>query len=129
MSFKSVHHKLKLKLERQSKLVLDWYLRGSLQVKHNLDTTKNTSFFKFPGSPVVRTLHFHCWGPRFNPRAGNEDPQSTWLSQKKQTTTPTPFSWLFKVNFDVLSCLELIINSSIKTKLILGGLTNINVFL
>ena len=20
----------------------------------------------FPGSPVVRTLHFHFWGPRFN---------------------------------------------------------------
>ena len=24
-------------------------------------------FREFPGSPVVRTLHFHCWGPRFDP--------------------------------------------------------------
>ena len=22
---------------------------------------------EFPGSPVVRTAHFHCQGPRFNP--------------------------------------------------------------
>ena len=28
----------------------------------------------FPGGPVVRTLCFHCRGPRFNP----------WLGQKKK---------------------------------------------
>ena len=22
---------------------------------------------EFPGSPVVTTLHSHCWGPEFNP--------------------------------------------------------------
>ena len=25
----------------------------------------------FPGSPVVKTLHFHCRGRRFNPWSGN----------------------------------------------------------
>ena len=25
----------------------------------------------FPGGPVVRTLHFHCQGPGFNPWSGN----------------------------------------------------------
>ena len=24
----------------------------------------------FPGSPVVKTLHFHCWEPRFDPWSG-----------------------------------------------------------
>ena len=26
---------------------------------------------EFPGIPVVRTLCFHCSGPRFNPWSGN----------------------------------------------------------
>ena len=29
---------------------------------------------ELPGGPVVRTLYFHCWGPRFNPQSGNYDP-------------------------------------------------------
>ena len=36
-------HKLKLKLERQSRPVLDWYL----QVKYNLNIIKDTSFLNF----------------------------------------------------------------------------------
>ena len=26
---------------------------------------------EFPGGPVVRTRHFHCRGPEFNPSLGN----------------------------------------------------------
>ena len=26
---------------------------------------------EFPGGPVVRIPHFHCWGPRFNPWVGS----------------------------------------------------------
>ena len=26
---------------------------------------------EFPGGPVIRTLHFHCSGPGFNPWSGN----------------------------------------------------------
>ena len=26
---------------------------------------------EFPGNPAVRTLHSHCWGPRFDPWSGN----------------------------------------------------------
>ena len=32
---------------------------------------KSRRFWEFPGSPVVRTQRFHCWGPRFNPWSGN----------------------------------------------------------
>ena len=32
---------------------------------------KHPSFGDFPGGPVVRTLHFHCRGSRFNPWLGN----------------------------------------------------------
>ena len=32
-----------------------------------------------PGGSVVRTLHSHCWGPRFNPWSGNQD--TAWYSQ------------------------------------------------
>ena len=35
-----------------------------------------------PGGPVVRTPHFHCRGPGFNP--GTEIPQAAWWSQKKK---------------------------------------------
>ena len=27
--------------------------------------------WEFPGSPVVRTPRFHCWGPGFDPWSGN----------------------------------------------------------
>ena len=36
---------------------------------------------EFPGSPVVRTLHSHCWGPRFNPYQGTKISEATWLGQ------------------------------------------------
>ena len=49
----------------------------------HVNMTCKTSFFslnlvshtkvvgEFPGAPVVRTPHFHCTGPGFNPWSGN----------------------------------------------------------
>ena len=45
---------------------------------------------EFPGSPVVRTWHFHSCGPRFNLWSGNQDPAShpvrpkTKIKKKKE---------------------------------------------
>ena len=39
----------------------------------------------FPGSPVVRTLFFHCGGPcRFSPWSGTRIPQAVQYGQKKR---------------------------------------------
>ena len=35
-----------------------------------------SEFMDLPGSPVVKTLHFHYRGYRFDPLSGNYDP--TW---------------------------------------------------
>ena len=32
--------------------------------------------WEFPGGPVVRTLHFHCQGRRFNPWLGTKISQA-----------------------------------------------------
>ena len=47
---------------------------------------RNADSWDFPGSPVVRTLRFHCGGRKFNPRSGNEDPAShmVWPKKKKK---------------------------------------------
>ena len=39
---------------------------------------------EFPGSPVVRTLHSHCRGPRFNPWLGTKVLQDVRHGQKKK---------------------------------------------
>ena len=45
-------------------------LKGaSYQAKQVLNQRRD-----FPGSRVVKTLHFNCQGPRFNPRSESEDP-------------------------------------------------------
>ena len=53
---------------------------GSQRVRH--DSATNTCahmyhkihpYEDFPGSPVVKTLHAHCRGHRFNPWWGNQD--------------------------------------------------------
>ena len=38
---------------------------------------------EFCGSPMVRTPHFHCWGPR---SLGTKIPQAAQCSQNKQTS-------------------------------------------
>ena len=45
---------------------------------------QETKVGEFPGGLVVRTLRLHCWGPRFNPWWGNEDPTSRTVQQKKK---------------------------------------------
>ena len=36
----------------------------------------------FPGSIVVKTLHFQCRGHRFDPRSGNQDPACHMVQPK-----------------------------------------------
>ena len=36
---------------------------------------------EFSGDPVVRTWHFRCWGPRFEPWLGNLEPTGCILVQ------------------------------------------------
>ena len=40
--------------------------------------------WEFSGSPVVRTLRFHCLGPWFNPWLGNQDPAIRVAQPKKK---------------------------------------------
>ena len=90
-----MYHKLKLKLERQSRPVLDWYLRGSLQVKHNLDIIKNTSFLNLlavqwsglctstaggPGSIHRQGTKIH--NPRGSAKNQNNNPYSIFVAFK-----------------------------------------------
>ena len=39
---------------------------------------------EFPGGPGVRTQHFHCCGPRFDPWSGNWDSASCTARPKKK---------------------------------------------
>ena len=41
-------------------------------------------FNKVTKDPVVRTLHFHCQGPGFNPCSGNQNPASCMKWPKKK---------------------------------------------
>ena len=45
---------------------------------------------EFPGGPVVRTCHFHCQGPGFNPSRGTKIPQATRCVQKNKHTNKRP---------------------------------------
>ena len=42
------------------------------------------------GGLVVRTLHFHCQGPGFNPWLSNKDPASSTVEPKKKKKQPPP---------------------------------------
>ena len=42
---------------------------------------KITLLGEFPGGPVVRTWHFHCWGPGSIPGWGTKIQQAVWCSQ------------------------------------------------
>ena len=53
--------------------------------KKQLLILKNNSG-DFPGSPVVKTLCFHCTGHGFDPWSENEDPtcHAVWSKKKKK---------------------------------------------
>ena len=42
---------------------------------------------ELPGSPAVRTLHFHSWGPDLNPIWGIKIPESCAIKPKKKKKT------------------------------------------
>ena len=39
---------------------------------------------EFPGGPVVRTLHVHCWGQSLSPGWGTKILKAMWLKRKKK---------------------------------------------
>ena len=56
--------------------------------------------WEFPGSPVVRTHCFHCWGPGFNPCSGSqvptnhaEQPGKKKKNSRKRTCQLTIENW------------------------------------
>ena len=48
-----------------------WEIDVVRQIARDLPGVRETGFREFPGSPVVRTLCFHCRGHRFDPWSGN----------------------------------------------------------
>ena len=58
-------------MERTEKSCCPSQKRQSLEY----ESVKWTAYFReLPGDPVVRTQHFHCHVPRFDPESGNNDP-------------------------------------------------------
>ena len=53
---------------------------------HKLMGIKSCFNGEFPGSPVVKTLHFQCRGHRFDPWSGNNDP----TCHQAGSATPPP---------------------------------------
>ena len=56
-----------LKPHYVKKAILLWYFSCKKEEK----IIQYTWIWEFPGSPVVRTLRFHCWGSGFDPWLGN----------------------------------------------------------
>ena len=55
------------KLQERSWKTLDMNYKIKCKIKSN-------NIWDFPGGPVVKTLHFHCRGHRFDPWSGYQDP-------------------------------------------------------
>ena len=64
----------------------------SCRVRHDLATKQQQHPWKFPGSPVVRTSHFHCQGPGFNLGQGTKIPQAARCDQNKKIICIFEFS-------------------------------------
>ena len=64
---------------------------------------KKSSNWKFSGCAVVRTLHFCCQWPRYDPWLGNEDPEGrvAWPKTKKNKNK-TEILWLIVFHKTVL---------------------------
>ena len=58
------------------------YKKASQDSKIDLPNSKNQTVCEFSSAPVVRTLFFHCQGPRFDSGQGTRTPQGEWGSQK-----------------------------------------------
>ena len=62
-------------------------------------TSKNMACWEFPDGPVVRTLRFHCWGPRFDLWLGNYDPapspKKRWLAEASEVVSGFFLHWKF----------------------------------
>ena len=54
---------------------------GSIS-QNNKARKRNKTYWKFPGSPVVRIQCFHCWGPGSIPGQGTKILQAAQLGQK-----------------------------------------------
>ena len=48
------------------------------------NTGSNPEMWEFPGGPVIRTWHFHCWGPGSVPGQGTNIPATcaAWPTKK-----------------------------------------------
>ena len=70
----------------------EWLLSGigscykpAQQTAGKLCCTKESDIlWDFPGGPVVRTQHFHCWSLGSIPAQGTKILQAMWRSQKKK---------------------------------------------
>lgn len=70
---------------------LSWKLPGHVKTCTRMLAAplfKTAQGVSAPGDPVVRTLHFHCWGRRFDPWSGNEGSASQGAWPKNKTTAP-----------------------------------------
>ena len=65
----------------------------------------------FPGGPVIKTPHFHCWGHGFNPWWGTKIPHVALCGQKKKKKEkkylPSSRSQRFPPVFSSRSCIVL----------------------
>ena len=58
---------------------------------------------EFPGSPVVRTQHFHCWGPGSIPSLEAKILEAAWGGQKKKISNySSPLSHCYLCLFSIL---------------------------
>ena len=59
---------------------------------------------EFPGGPVVRTLHFHCWGPRSIPGRGTKILQVAWCGQRNKKLKKKPLILAASLTGWLLDC-------------------------
>ena len=78
---------------------------------------KNTIGREFPGGPAIRTLYFHCQGPRFNPWSGNQDSHKPHIMVTKDTHTHTKIGKLKKKNINSQEANKRMVNSTVILKI------------
>ena len=63
---------------------LNLFLTLSTHFQSNITNLIKKTNAKFPGSPVVRTQCFHCWGPGSIPGWGTKIPEAVLHAAKKK---------------------------------------------